>query len=50
MIEKTATSYNEFLNDTAKQLKEKFAQGKIKQEDYDKAMKHIREEQEMLDS
>lgn len=46
MIEKTATSYNEFLSDTAKQLKDKLDGGAISREDYDKAMKHIREQQE----
>lgn len=50
MIEKTATSYNEFLSDTARQLKEKLDSGKIGQDEYDKAMKHIREEQEAQDS
>lgn len=50
MIEKTATSYNEFLNGTAKQLKSKLDSGKITQEEYDRAMKHIREEQEAQDS
>lgn len=48
MIEKTATSYNEFLGETVARLKAKLDSGKISQEDYDKAMKHIREEQENL--
>lgn len=46
MIEKTATSYSEFLDETAVRLKEKLHCGKISQEDYDKAMQHIREEQQ----
>lgn len=47
MIEKTATSYSEFLNETAARLKAKLDAGKISGEEYDNAIRHIREEQEM---